>query len=106
MGLQCQFETAMLFMSLIPFIQIRVYNFERIETNINRDLMRIILFKSYDSLKWCIILSVLYVLMIFIIYKLYILFLINAILCHPNFAYVSSTIRDESILKHILIFDM
>ena len=55
MDLYHQFQTATALTSLIPFIQIHVYNFETIIENSIKDLMRTILLKRNKCLKLCII---------------------------------------------------
>ena len=63
-------QTAATFSNLIPFILITVYKFETIiQSSCKRDLMRSILFKSNQRLKFSNTLSMIHVLNIFIIYQ-------------------------------------
>ena len=69
MGLYDHFQTAITFANLTSFIKTCVYKYNHTKPPVKKDLMWIILFRTYERLKLYMILCMFCVLIIFYIYQ-------------------------------------
>ena len=91
MGLYHHFQTAITFENFIPFIKYAYISLKQsYKTHVKKNLMRIILFRTYKHLKLYIILYIFHVEITFFIYQTMHSLPKNSGLYSPNFANVSN----------------